>query len=82
MLGAFDAMRITLTLDDDVLAAARALVARRGVPLSTIGSDLARCGLASAQPAAIRNGISLFPMRHGASLITPELVKALAEETD
>ena len=36
-----DAMRITLTLDDDVLASARALAAQRGVPIGTIISDLA-----------------------------------------
>src|ERR1700681_2868788 len=43
-------MRITLTLDDDVLAAARALAAQRGVPIGTVVSDLARRGLAPAQP--------------------------------
>jgi hypothetical protein len=79
MLGA---MRITLTLDDDVLASARALAAQRGVPIGTIISDLARCGLASAQPTAIRNGIRLFPVRPDAGPVTPELVKTLAEDLD
>lgn len=58
-----DVMRTTLTLDDDVLASARALAAQRGVPIGTVISDFARRGLASAQPAAIRNGIRLFPVR-------------------
>ena len=77
-----DAMRTTLTLDDDVLASARALAAQRGVPIGTIVAELARQGLVPARPAAIRNGIRLFPVRPGAGLVTPELVKALAEDVD
>jgi hypothetical protein len=78
-----DAMRITLTLDHDVLASARALAAQRGVPIGAVISDLARRGLAPTHAAATRNGIRLFPVRpDAADPITPELVKALAEEVD
>ena len=77
-----DAMRTTLTLDDDVLASARVLAAQRGVPIGTIVSELARRGLAPVQPAATRNGILLFPVRPDAGPVTPELVKALAESMD
>jgi predicted DNA-binding ribbon-helix-helix protein len=77
-----DAMRTTLTLDDDVLASARALAAQRGVPIGTIISELARRGLASTQPAAIRNGIRLFPKRPDAGPVTPELVKTLVKDVD
>jgi len=78
-----DAMRTTLTLDDDVLASARALAAQRGVPIGTIISDLARRSLTPAQPAAAtRNGIRLFPVRPDAGPVTPELVKTLAEDVD
>lgn len=77
-----DAMRTTLTLDDDVLASARALAAQRGVPIGTIISDLARRGLAPVQPTAIRNGIRLFPVRPDAGTVTPELVKTLSEDID
>ena len=77
-----DAMRTTLTLDDDVLASARALAAQRGVPIGTIVSELARRGLSPAQPAVIRNGIRLFPVRPDAGPVTPELVKKLAEDVD
>jgi len=52
------------------------------VPIGTIVSDLARRGLAPTQPTATRNGIRLFPVRPEAGLVTPELVKALAEEVD
>jgi hypothetical protein len=75
-------MRITLNLDDDVLASARTLAARRGVPIGTIISDLARHGLACAEPATCRNGIRLFPVRPDAGSVTPELVKILAEGVD
>jgi hypothetical protein len=76
-------MRTTLTLDDDVLASARALAAQRGVPIGAVISDLARRSLApTTQPAATRNGIRLFPVRPDASPVTPELVKTLAEDVD
>jgi hypothetical protein len=77
-----DAMRTTLTIDDDVLASARALAAQRGVSIGTIVSDLARRSLAPAQPAATRNGIRLFPVRPDAGPVTPELIKTLAEDVD
>lgn len=75
-------MRTTLTLDDDVLASARALARQRGVPIGAVVSDLARRGLAPVQPAATRNGIRLFPVRPGAGAVTPEIVKTLAEDVD
>jgi hypothetical protein len=77
-----DVMRTTLTLDDDVLASARALAAQRGVPIGTVISDLARRSLASAPPTATRNGIRLFPVRPDSGPVTPELVKTLAEDVD
>lgn len=77
-----DAMRTTITLDDDVLASARSLAAQRGVPVGTIVSELARRGLAPTQPGATRNGIRLFPVRPDAGPVTPELIKTLAEDVD
>ena len=75
-------MRTTLTLDDDVLASARALAEQRGVPIGSIVSALARRGLAHALLAATRNGIRLFPVRPDAGPVTPELVKTLADDVD
>ena len=75
-------MRTTLTLDDDVLASARALAAQRGGSVGVVISELARRSFTSSQPATTRNGIRLFPVRPGASPVTPELVKALAEDVD
>ncbi len=75
-------MRTTLTLDDDVLASARALAQQRGVPIGTVVSDLARRGLAPVQPPTTRNGIRLFPVRPDAGTVTPEIIKTLAEDVD
>ena len=77
-----DVVRTTLTLDDDVLASARALAAQRGVSIGTVVSELARRSLVLSQPAATRNGIRLFPVRPDAGPVTPELVKTLAEDVD
>lgn len=78
----FRVMRTTLTIDDDILEAARALADRRGLSVGAVVSELARRGLAPSADVATRNGIRLFPVREGAGTVTPELVKALLEETD
>lgn len=75
-------MRTTLTLDDDVLATAKALARQRGEPLGKVISNLARRGLAPDLSKRERNGIQLFPIRENAGLVTPEIVKRLEEETD
>ena len=73
-------MRTTLTLDDDVLDAARRISEARGVSIGTVVSALARRGLAPEAPSAVRNGIQLFPVRKDAGVVTPELIKELLEE--
>lgn len=75
-------MRTTLTLDDDVLEAARALAEARGLPIGSVISELARAGLAPPSDARVRNGVQLFPIRSGAGIVTPELVRELLEESD
>jgi hypothetical protein len=75
------AMRTTLKLDEDVLAAARTLAQQQDKTLGEVVSDLARRGLAPAKPApAYRNGIRLMPVREGASAATLELVNRLRDE--
>ncbi|MGQ0594127.1 MAG: CopG family transcriptional regulator [Gammaproteobacteria bacterium] len=75
-------MRTTLNLDDDVLQAARALSRRRGKPIGVVISELIRRGLGSSHPAEVRSGVRLFPVREGAGTVTPEVVRALLDETD
>jgi hypothetical protein len=72
-------MRTTLALDDDVLAAARALAARDRRPIGAIVSDLARKGLRSElRTVKSRCGFPVLPRR--GVVVTPELVNALRDD--
>lgn len=70
-------MRTTLAIDDDVLAAARQLAARRRSSLGEVISDLAREAL---QPRLVRNGVTLLPGRRRAPPVTMRLVNELRDE--
>ena len=66
-----------------MLEAARSLSEQRRVPLGVVVSDLVRRGLRPNEAQAeVRNGIRLFPSREDGAAVTPDLVKALLEETD
>lgn len=74
-------MRTTLQLDEDVLAAARALAARQGRTLGEVVSELARRGLAPATAAPrYRNGIRLMPVRQDARPTPLDEVNQLRDE--
>ncbi len=74
-------MRTTLTIDDDVLAAARGLAACEGKSVGEVVSGLARRALApKAAAPTLRNGISLLPARGDASPVTLEMVNRLRDE--
>lgn len=74
-------MRTTLRLDEDVLAAARALAQQQDKTLGEVVSELARRGLQPvAATATVRNGIRLLPVREGARPATLELVNRLRDE--
>lgn len=74
-------MRTTLTIDDDVLAAARSLAARERKSLGEVISALSRQALRpAAPPARVRNGLPLLPLRADATPVTLELVNALRDE--
>jgi hypothetical protein len=75
------AMRTTLTIEDDVLAAAKELADREGKTVGEVISGLARQALRPAKAARNkRNGVRLLPVRPGASRVTPELVNQLRDE--
>ena len=73
-------MRTTLTIDDDVLAAAKHLAEREQQSVGAVISALARQGLMRSSRAhrAERNGIPL--LRSGSTPVTIELVNRLRDE--
>jgi hypothetical protein len=72
-------MRITLEIDDKVIAAAEKLAAERKTTVDQVISDAAWNELARAH-LIIRNGFPLLPKRGG--VVTPELVEKLLDEAD
>lgn len=75
-------MRTTLTIDDDVLAAAKHLADRDRKTLGEVISALARQALArgTGSRKRERNGIALLPVRKGGPAVTLDLVNQLRDE--
>lgn len=73
-------MRTTLSIDDDVLAHARAVAENENRSLGEVVSDLMRRALARpVERTRYRNGVPLLPYRGGPP-ITLELVNKLRDE--
>ena len=73
-------MRTTIAIDDDVLAAARAIARQRNQSVGTFVSELARHSLRPPVARAERNGVPLLPVREKGVIVTPEIVNALRDE--
>jgi hypothetical protein len=74
-------MRTTLSIDDDVLAAAKSLAALQRKSVGVVISELTRQALRpDARKSKVRNGVPLLPVRAGAKAVTPELVNQLHDE--
>ena len=74
-------MRTTLTIDDDVLVAAKGLADREHKTVGEIISNLARKGLQPRESSSkTRNGIPLLPVRADAIPATLEVVNRLRDE--
>ncbi len=73
-------MRTTLSIDEDVLIAARALAAQQRRSIGEVISDLARRSLDRPRSEGERNGIPLLSPRPDAPPITLELVNRLRDE--
>lgn len=74
-------MRTTLTIDDDVFAAAKELAARQSQSVGQVISALARQALRPpVSSTTTRNGIPLLPVQSSSVLVTPELVNQLRDE--
>ena len=65
-------MRTTLTIDDDVMAVARALAERKGSSLGSALSELARRGFRSSSIAPEDGDGTTFPVAADAEPITSE----------
>jgi len=74
-------MRTTLSIDDDVLLAAKSLAQRQRKPLGEVISALARHALRNkAQRGKARNGVPLLTTKTGAAPVTMELVNQLRDD--
>jgi len=73
-------MRTTLTIDDDVLRAARQRADSAGTSLGQAISELARAGLAAPGPALERAGVRLLHVRQDAPGVTLAEVNALRDD--
>jgi len=73
-------MRTTLSIDDDVLAAAKGLASLQHKSVGEVISELTRQALhPNTQSVKFRNGVPLLSMRTGVA-VTPELVNQLRDE--
>lgn len=70
-------MRTTLAIDDDILAAAKAIARQRRQTLGQVVSELARKSLHLRAVATERNGIPLLPVRQPNAVVTLDIVNAL-----
>lgn len=72
-------MRTTLSIDDDVLGAARELAARQHKSVGEVLSALARQALRREPLLAERSGVPLLPQQPEARLVTLEIVNQLRD---
>ena len=73
-------MRTTLSIDDDVLLAAKAIAGQQGRSLGEVISELARRSLKRPASQAKRNGIPLLISRPDSPPVTLDLVNTLRDE--
>jgi hypothetical protein len=73
-------MRTTLTIDDDVLAAAKQFADARGLTLGEAVSQLARATLTERRRHSTRNGIVLLPAPTAAGQASIDAVRALQDD--
>lgn len=74
-------MRTTVSIDDDLLEAARGLAAQRNVSIGRVLSDLIRKGMNAARPMEMgKGGFPTFKVSPDARPITLETVKQAEED--
>jgi hypothetical protein len=72
-------VRTTLTIDDDVVAAARELAAIEGRSIGSVISELARRGLTPAR-VVTDGSLPVIRMPAASPAITPEMVRRALDE--
>jgi hypothetical protein len=73
-------MRTTLTIDPDILSAARQIAAAKSESIGAVISELARRGLEARTNLATRQGYPVFQVTPGAPPRTPEDVRRDEDE--
>jgi hypothetical protein len=73
-------MRTTITIDDDLLAAAKVLARTRAVSVGKVISDLARKGMRPTPRVSRKEGFPVFSVPADARPITLEDVKKIEDE--
>lgn len=74
-------MRTTLSIDDDVMLAAKAMAEHRRTTVGAVISQPARQGLRpSEQAATTRHGLPIYDRKDRSVVITLDLVNALRDE--
>ena len=73
-------MRTTLNIEDDVLLAVKQFSRQRHEPAGRLISELVRRALLPKLRGRERNGVPLFPVKPGASVVTMDLVNRLRDE--
>jgi hypothetical protein len=74
-------MRTTLSIDDDVLAAAKGQAQAQNRSIGEVISELARESLRRPVSSSRRNGIPLLPVSRETARVTLAVVNALRDES-
>ncbi len=72
-------MRTTLAIDDDVLAAAKAIARQQDQTVGQVVSELARKSLRPPIGGSERDGVPLLPVRRPEAIVTLDIVDALRD---
>ena len=73
-------MRTTLSIDDDVFTAARALARQQRTSIGEVLSDLARRALRASATSRSKDGLPQLPISNPDAVVTLEIVNSLRDE--
>ena len=73
-------MRTTLSLDPEIMNAARQIAASRSISIGEVISELARRGLEARSKSATRDGFPVFQVPNGSRPLTLEDIRQDEDE--